>query len=104
MKYELLAIVIAIVPGFTQHFGAGQQPCDFGSWWHEPDSQILTSDINGDCTVDALDWLELNRCWGPILGPCDPCCRSDLDKSGTVDALDFLKLNADFARVIEYGF
>jgi hypothetical protein len=52
------------------------------------------SDINGDGTVDVVDFLALLGAWGD----CPPAgeCPSDINGNGTVDVIDFLALLAEW--------
>lgn len=47
-------------------------------------------DLNGDCSVDIVDFLTLLSAWGPC--PQTGSCPADLDSNGSVDIVDFLTL------------
>jgi hypothetical protein len=51
------------------------------------------ADINGDGTVDVIDFLAMLAEWGPCPSEPEPCL-ADLDCNGTVDVVDFLALLA----------
>ncbi len=48
-------------------------------------------DLDGDCQVGIIDFLELLSQWGPCEG-----CPADLDGDGIVGILDFLSLLANW--------
>ena len=52
--------------------------------------QSCPADINGDGSVDIIDFLQLLAVWGP----CEPGCFGDVDIDGMVGITDFLALLA----------
>jgi hypothetical protein len=60
---------------------------EFDSLVVEPLSAPCPADINGDGTVDVLDFLAVLASWGPC-----PGCPADINGDGTVDVVDFLQL------------
>jgi hypothetical protein len=56
----------------------------------------ILGDVNGDGTVDVLDFLELLATWGPCPGPCPPSCPADFDGDCEVGILDFLTVLAEW--------
>ncbi len=67
----------------------GQADLEFGyvvAFLLTPIDQPL-GDLDGDCTVGIIDFLELLSQWGPCNG-----CAADLDGDGVVGIIDFLLL------------
>jgi hypothetical protein len=60
--------------------------------WRSADPGTF-ADVNGDCTVNTGDFLDLLQSWGPCAAPCpaEPC-PADLDGDCDVDVNDFLSL------------
>jgi hypothetical protein len=61
------------------------------------------SDVNGDCSVNVLDLIELLLCFGqPALPPCD---TADIVVDGTVNVLDLIELLLNFGQpcLFDYG-
>ena len=56
------------------------------------DTGNCPSDINGDGSVDVVDFLQMLAAWGD----CPPVgeCPADINGNGTVDVIDFLALLA----------
>jgi len=66
---------VLVVCGTGSNVRAYRTPCD--------------ADLDGDCVVGVLDFLELLAAWGP-----NPGHPADLDGNGVVDTIDFLALLA----------
>jgi len=50
------------------------------------------ADLDGDCSVGIVDFLDLLANWGPCPQPCPPACPADLDDDCSVGITDFLTL------------
>jgi hypothetical protein len=60
--------------------------------WRSSDPGLF-ADVNGDCTVNTSDFLDLLQTWGPCTAPCPAQpCPADLDGDCNVDVNDFLSL------------
>jgi len=54
--------------------------------------QLFWPDLNGDCSVDSADLLELLSNWGPC-----PGCPADINGDGVVDSTDLLILLSNWS-------
>lgn len=57
-----------------------------------PDECESVGDLNGDGTVNIVDFLTLLLVWGPCGAPCPPGCVGDTDGNCAVDASDLLTM------------
>lgn len=54
-----------------------------------PEATLLIGDINGDNTIDILDYNTLRNCFGKGASSSTQCSNSDLNDDGTVDEIDY---------------
>lgn len=60
-------------------------------------------DVNGDCSVNVLDLIELLLCFGQPATP--PCDTADIIADGTVNVVDLIELLLNFGEpcLFDYG-
>ncbi len=64
--------------------------------WIRFNLDAILADLNGDGTVDIVDFLMLLAAWGPCEQPCPPACLGDIDGDCTVGITDMLTLLANW--------